>query len=76
MRGEEVFLRGLYELVTAETKHNIAANIFGRDWSAQSRAFDYDTFKHLVNDNLQWWHRNGFFEESAEAMARKMKRKA
>ena len=41
MRGEEVFLRGLYELVTAETKHNIAANIFGRDWSAQSRAFDY-----------------------------------
>ena len=78
MRGEEVFLRGLYELVTAETKHNIAANIFGRDWSAQSRAFDYfinhiyDTFKHLVTDNLQWWYRNGFFEESAEAMARKM----
>jgi len=58
MGGEEVFLRGLYELVTTETMHSIAINAFGRDWSAQSRAFDYyinhiyDTFKHLVTDKL------------------------
>jgi hypothetical protein len=41
MSGEEVFLRGLYELVSGETKHNISRNVFGRDWSAQSRAFKY-----------------------------------
>ena len=31
MTGEEVFLRGLYELVNGETKHNISRNVFGRD---------------------------------------------
>ena len=53
-------------------------NVFGRDWSAQSRAFKYfinhiyQNFKHLVNDNLQWWYRNGFFAASAEAIERKI----
>lgn len=78
MLGEEVFLRGLYELVSGETQHNISRNVFGRDWSAQSRAFKYfinhmyQNFKHLVNDNLQWWYRNGFFAASAEAIERKI----
>jgi hypothetical protein len=40
MAGEEVFLRGLYELVSGANKHEIAG-VFGRDWSAQSRAFKY-----------------------------------
>ena len=78
MLGEEVFLRGLYELVSGETQHNISRNVFGGDWSAQSRAFKYfinhmyQNFKHLVNDNLQWWYRNGFFAASAEAIERKI----
>jgi len=38
MSGEEVFLMGLYELVSGANKHGIA-RVFGRDWSAQSRAF-------------------------------------
>jgi hypothetical protein len=32
----------------------------------------YSNFKHLVIDNLQWWYRNGFFEESARAIGIKM----
>jgi len=78
MPGEEVFLRGLYEIVTGENKHSIARNVFGRDWSAQSRAYKYfithiyDNFKDLVMDNLHWWYRNGFFASSAEAIGRKM----
>ena len=77
MAGEEVFLRGLYELVTAANKHDIS-RVFGRDWSAQSRAFKYfiehmyNNFKHLLMDNLHWWYRNGFFTSSAEAIGRKM----
>jgi hypothetical protein len=69
MAGEEVFLRGLYELVSAANKHEVA-RVFGRDWSAQSRAFKYfiehiyNHFKHLVMDNLHWWYRNGFFATS------------
>jgi hypothetical protein len=78
MRGEEVFLRGLYELVSGETQHKIAHNVFGRELTAQSRAFTwfinhlYDNFQHLVHDNLSWWKRNGFFRLSAEAIGRKM----
>ena len=78
MTGEEVFLRGLYELASGETKHKISANVFGREWSIQSRAFSWfilhvhDTFGHLVTDNLAWWHRNGFFESSRIAIFKKM----
>ena len=77
MSGEEVFLRGLYELVTGNLKH-IIANFFGRDFSCQVRAFSYfidhiyNNFHHLVHNNLQWWYRNGFWEKSAAAIERKM----
>ena len=27
---------------------------------------------HLVHDNLAWWHRNGYLEESMNAIAEKM----
>jgi hypothetical protein len=65
MAGEEVMLRGLYELVTGENQFNIAENIFGRKQTQQSRAFYFfvehvfTTFYDLVTDNLQWWWDNG-----------------
>ena len=73
--GEEVMLRGLYELVSGETKHNISANVFGRDNTAQTRAFNWFTehtylhAKRLLYNNLKWWYDNGFFEKSAEVYA-------
>ena len=36
MTGEEVLLRGLYELTTGMSKHNIATNVFGGDGPLQS----------------------------------------
>lgn len=77
MSGEEVFLRGLYELSSGEVKHKVADE-FGRDLSVQTRAFYYfidhiyDNFHHLVHDNLDWWYRNGFWERSANAIGIKM----
>jgi len=77
MSGEEVFIRGLFELVTGSSKHDIA-NQFGRDFSAQSRAFNffidniYDNHHNLVHDNLNWWRRNGFWALSAEAIEIRM----
>ena len=62
MTGEEVFLRGLYELCSDESKHKISNNVFERDWTAQSRAFTkfidhiYDNFHQLVHYNLAWWY--------------------
>lgn len=67
----------MFELVTGSSKHDIA-NQFGRDFSAQSRAFNffinkiYDGFHHLVHDNLNWWRRNGFWSKSAKAIETKM----
>jgi hypothetical protein len=55
----------------------ILRNVFGRDWSAQCRAFKYfithiyENFKHLVTDNLHWWYRNGFFESSDDAIGKR-----
>ena len=78
MSGEEVFLRGLYELASGETKHKISTNMFGREWTIQSRAFSwfinhlYAEFAHLVTDSLDWWHKNGFFEMSRKAIFKKM----
>ena len=60
MPGEEVMLRGLYELVSGNDQNEIAVNIFGRDQSTQSRAFKYfinhiyHHFLDLVTDNLDW----------------------
>lgn len=76
--GEDVFLRGLYELCSGENKQKICENVFGREGSTQSRAFTYfinhiyENFHHLVHDNLAWWHRNGYLEESMNAIAEKM----
>ena len=40
MPGEEVLLRGLYELVSGADQHEIIA-IFDKDQTIQSRAFKY-----------------------------------
>ena len=78
MSGEEVMLRGLYELASGETKHKISSNVFGREWSSQSRAFTwfmdymYCNFRHLIKTNVGWWHRNGFFENSRVAIFKRM----
>ena len=62
MPGEEIFLRGLYELCQGESKHSIAVNVFGREWSTQVRAFNYfidhvyDNFHHLITNNLECWN--------------------
>ena len=40
MPGEEVLLRGLYELVSGADQHEIVV-VFGRDQTQQSRAFKY-----------------------------------
>jgi hypothetical protein len=73
MSGEEVLLRGLYELVSGADQHEIIA-IFGKDQPLQSRAFKYfinhiyDNFMHLVTDNLQWWYNNGYMHQSRDAI--------
>ena len=78
MSGKEVFLRGLYELVNGENQYNIAENVFGRDQSQQSRAFNFfikyldETFYDLLSDNLEWWHENGFIEKSRAAIQQKL----
>ena len=65
--GEEVLLRGLFEFELAQV---ISANVFGREWSIQSRAFNwfidhvYDNFSHLLTDNLEWWWRTGLMLQS------------
>lgn len=78
MTGEEIFLRGLYELVSGDNQEKISAHVFGAHGSDQSRAFCYflnyvfDRFSHLVQNNLHWWYRNGFFERSYNAICTKM----
>ena len=67
MTGEEVFMRGLYELTTG-AKKTMVAETFGRHPSDQCRAFNYfikhiyDGFHHLLVKNLPWWERNGLLE--------------
>jgi hypothetical protein len=80
MVGEEVMLRGLYELVSGEKQFNIAENVFGREQSMQSRAFKYfilhvyRTFFDLVHDNLQWWWDNGFLHASRDAITARLRK--
>ena len=77
MTGEEVFMRGLYELTTG-AKKTMVAETFGRHPSDQCRAFNYfikhiyDGFHHLVINNLSWWERNGLLERSAIAIEEKL----
>jgi len=76
MTGEEVFVRGMYELVTGEKQTSIADKL-GRHPSDQSRAFTYfvhhmyETFHHLVDNNLAWWFQQGHIQRSAELIGRK-----
>ena len=49
MKEEEVFLRGLYELCSGENQEKVSAHVFGREFSAQSRAFTY-FIKHMYNN--------------------------
>jgi hypothetical protein len=78
MPGEELFLRGLYELCSGENQEHIAANIFGSEHTRQGRAFKYfihhmyNNFAKLVKDNLTWWFRNNFAALSAAAIGGKM----
>ena len=78
MPGEEVFLRGLYELCSGENQEHIAANVFGGENTKQGRSFKYfilhiyNTFSMLVHNSLAWWFRNGFAAKSAAAIGEKM----
>lgn len=78
LSGEEVFLRGLYELVSGSSQYEIRRNVFGGTQGLQSFAFNYfinfmyGRYAHLVHDNLQWWYDNGFMEESRAAIEAKM----
>lgn len=78
MRGEEILLRGLYELASGESQHTISTNVFGRDQTSQSRAigkfihFVHEKHIHLLENNLKWWYDNGFFARSAEAIGDKL----
>ena len=53
MPGEEILLRGLYELTSGEVQNRIAKE-FGRDWIAQSRVIKafidiiFDNFSHYL----------------------------
>jgi hypothetical protein len=73
LSGEEVFLRGLFELVTGSTQYHISST-FGREQPLQSFAFSffihhiYETFQYLVFDNLQWWYDKGFLHKSKDAI--------
>jgi hypothetical protein len=79
MPGEEVFLRGLYEMVSADDQNTIAETVFGRDFSQQGRATTwfvnhlYENFAHLVHDNLAWFHESGLVEQSADAIEAKLR---
>jgi hypothetical protein len=76
--GEEIMLRGYYEMVSGEDQFSIATNIFGRDQAAQSQALSYfvdhlyDTFSDLLLNNLDWWEEHGFMEQSRKAIIRKL----
>ena len=78
MSGEEVFLRGLFELVSGDNQERMCKTLFGRENSQQSRAFNYfidhiyDNYQHLVKESLSWWHRNGYSKASADAIWDKM----
>ena len=78
MKGEELFLRGLFELSTGDNQARMCTFLFGREQTQQSRAFKYfidhmyTNYKHLVTDSLPWWHRNGFTKASADAIWAKM----
>jgi len=78
VHGEELLLRGLYELVSGEDQYNIAENIFGGDQSLQSRIFSYfidflySRCLRLMTNNIEWWLKEGFLLESCHAIQNKL----
>ena len=79
MTGEEVFLRGLYELVSGDNQERICLNVFGREYSIQSRAYTFfithihaNFEHHLSKINLDCFYQNTLFEKSAAAIETKI----
>jgi hypothetical protein len=76
MRGEELMLRGLYELVSGTDQYEIG-NMFGLEQPQQSLAFKffvnhiYSNFLYIVTDNLDWWYNNGYLHASMTAIKQK-----
>lgn len=79
MSGEEVMLRGLYELASGENQSTMSSNVFGGGQPLQSKAFNafvshvFDNFQHLLHDNFKWFQDNGYLDESAKAIDKKMR---
>ena len=77
MSGEEVFLRGYFELRNGCDQFMIAG-IFGGHQCLQSLAFSffidhmYFTWSDLVLDNLEWWFRSGWMNRSRDAISKMM----
>ena len=71
--GEEIMLRGLYEMNSRDTQYKISRH-FGRCWTMQSRAWTffvhhmYSEHHHLVHDSLPWWHRNRLLHASRDSI--------
>ena len=80
MTGEEIMLRGLFELCSRDTQYKISRH-FGRCWTMQSRAWSYFIFHmyqehhHLLHDSLPWWYRNNLLHASRDAIWEKMQEK-
>ena len=80
MKGEEVFLRGLFELCTGMNQTIICDTVMGREQGQQSFAFTYfinhifDNYRQLLSQpGFAWWYRNGFMHKSADAVEAKMR---
>ena len=52
MPRQEVFLRGVYELVSGENQQQIAQNVLGGDQPLKSRAFN-SLIKHIDNNDIR-----------------------
>lgn len=70
MTGEEVFLRGLYELVSGDNQERICLNVFGREYSIQSRAYTFfithihaNFEHHLLKIKLDCFYQNTFLKK-------------
>ena len=80
LSGEEIMLRGLYEMNSRDTQYKISRH-FGRCWTMQSRAWSffvdhmYTEHKHLVHDSLHWWYRNNLLQASSKAVWEKIQEK-
>jgi hypothetical protein len=77
LSGEEIFLRGLFELCTGEDQYQICNYVFGRDQPVQSRAFKFfiefifNKYGKILCNGLKWFFDNGLVQQSADAITRK-----